>query len=68
MLEFTVKAIYNIYHLLFVSRIPTCRYQPTCSQYALEAVERHGAYGLFLALRRVLSCHPLSKRPFYDPV
>ena len=68
MLKTLAKVAFKIYHLLFASPVPTCRYQPTCSKYALEAVEKHGAYGLLLALRRVLSCHPLSKRPFYDPV
>ncbi len=39
-----------------------CRYTPTCSQYALEAIERHGAArGAYLAARRVLRCHPWSR-------
>ena len=45
-----------------------CRYQPTCSAYALEALERHGALkGSYLAAKRVLSCHPLGGHG-YDPV
>lgn len=38
---------------------PACRFHPTCSQYALEAVQRHGAArGGWLALRRLARCHP----------
>lgn len=45
-----------------------CRFTPTCSQYALEAVEKYGALkGGYLALRRILRCHPLCKGG-YDPV
>lgn len=47
---------------------PCCRYIPTCSQYALEAIEKYGAIkGGYLALRRVLRCNPLHKGG-YDPV
>lgn len=48
---------------------PTCRFAPTCSHYALEAIERHGAVkGLFLSLRRILKCHPWHRKNFIDPV
>lgn len=47
---------------------PTCRFYPTCSQYALEAIEVHGAIkGSFLAMRRIGKCHPFH-RGGYDPV
>ena len=47
---------------------PCCRFIPTCSQYAMEAIEKYGAIkGGFLALRRILRCNPLFKGG-YDPV
>lgn len=48
---------------------PRCRFIPTCSQYALEAVEKYGAWkGGWLALRRLLRCHPFHRGGWYDPV
>ncbi|MDT2084835.1 MAG: membrane protein insertion efficiency factor YidD [Planktomarina sp.] len=45
-----------------------CRYQPTCSAYALEALERHGAFkGGLLTIRRLVRCHPFGGDG-YDPV
>ena len=47
---------------------PACRYTPTCSEYALDAVTRHGVLrGSAMAAKRVLSCHPFA-RGGYDPV
>jgi putative membrane protein insertion efficiency factor len=49
----------RLYRALSANRLPHCRYWPTCSSYALESVETHGAgRGLWLALRRVARCHP----------
>ncbi len=45
-----------------------CRHYPTCSQYAVEAITRHGAIkGLYLTIRRLLRCHPWAEGG-YDPV
>lgn len=47
---------------------PSCRFTPTCSQYAIEAIRRHGPLrGLWLALKRILRCHPWGGSG-YDPV
>lgn len=38
---------------------PTCRYRPTCSEYAKEAINKYGAFkGFYLAIKRLLTCHP----------
>lgn len=47
---------------------PSCRFTPTCSQYAIEAISRHGALkGGWLALKRIARCHPWGGSG-YDPV
>ena len=47
---------------------PACIYTPTCSQYAIEALEKYGFFkGSFLAVRRILRCHPFAMGG-YDPV
>ena len=46
-----------------------CRFYPTCSAYAYEAIQKYGAFkGGLLALRRFLRCHPFSKGSYFDPV
>lgn len=58
----------RLYQGLRGDRISPCRYVPSCSHYALEAVERHGAWrGAWLAVRRVARCNPFGRYGF-DPV
>ena len=52
-------------------RAPCCRFTPTCSQYALEAIEKYGALrGGWLAFKRLCRCHPFHRKGYkvYDPV
>lgn len=47
---------------------PSCRYTPTCSQYTIEALKKHGPFrGFYLSARRILSCNPWGGSG-YDPV
>jgi putative membrane protein insertion efficiency factor len=58
------------FYQIFISPMfpPRCRFYPTCSQYALEAVRKKGAVkGSWLALKRILKCHPFHPGG-YDPV
>ena len=48
---------------------PRCRFTPTCSQYAFEAIEKYGALkGGWLAFKRLMRCNPFNKGGYYDPV
>ena len=50
-------------------RSACCRFTPTCSAYALEAIEKYGALkGSYLSVRRLLRCNPFYKGDPYDPV
>lgn len=68
-LAYIVSLPVRAYRLIFSPWVGFhCRYHPTCSQYALEALERHGAIrGTWLAMRRIARCHPWG-RSGHDPV
>ena len=68
-LAWLLRRLVRLYQILVSPALPPrCRYLPTCSDYALEAVERHGAIrGVGLALGRLGRCHPWGGSG-YDPV
>lgn len=62
-------ALINVYRK-YISPLkrPTCRFTPTCSQYALDSITKYGTIkGLYLATKRILKCHPFNSGG-YDPI
>jgi putative membrane protein insertion efficiency factor len=68
-LNWTLRRLVRLYQLLLSPVLPpSCRYLPTCSDYAIEALARHGVLaGTWLTLRRLARCHPWGGSG-YDPV
>jgi len=73
MKTFTIKLIklYSLYvsPLLVGTLGHACRYEPTCSNYAIESIDKYGTIrGAQMALGRIMSCNVFSKKSYYDPV
>jgi putative membrane protein insertion efficiency factor len=67
-LKNTAQLLILGYQRIFAFRQPTCRYLPSCSEYANDAIENYGAVkGIGLSIKRLLRCHPLGNHG-YDPV
>ena len=69
MIKFFFKIIIKLYQYTISPIIgPRCRYLPSCSNYALEAIDKHGVTkGMFLSIKRISKCHPWGKSG-HDPV
>ncbi len=68
MSRFIVLLIRGYQHLISPLMGPSCRYSPTCSEYARQAVVKYGVFkGLWLGVKRVLRCHPWHEGG-YDPL
>ena len=64
----TYLLLFPIYFYISPFTPPSCRFTPTCSQYAIEALKKHGPFkGMYLTIRRLLRCHPWGGSG-YDPV
>jgi len=69
LVTFVIVGVIKFYRL-FISPLkpPSCRFVPTCSEYALIAIEKYGvARGVLMAIRRILRCHPFHPGG-YDPI
>jgi len=68
-MKYAVLGILKLYRTLLSPFLPpACRFEPTCSQYTMQAVEKYGAFrGTWLGAKRILRCQPFSKGG-YDPV
>lgn len=59
----------KIYQKTPISSHNKCRFTPTCSNYAIEAIEEYGSIkGSYLAIKRIIRCNPFNKHIGYDPV
>lgn len=68
-LSFLLVIPIKVYQILISPILgPNCRYHPTCSQYSIEAINKHGPFkGTWLAIKRISSCHPWGGSG-HDPV
>jgi uncharacterized protein len=68
-IQYVFVGVIRLYqYLLSPLAQPTCRFVPTCSHYAIEAIEKHGAArGGWLGIKRIFRCHPWG-RSGYDPI
>ncbi len=69
-MQWILIKIVQFYRYIISPMLPSrCRFMPTCSEYALEALQKYGAIkGGWLALKRILRCHPFSSCHGYDPL
>lgn len=69
-LDFSAQTVIRVYQVTVSPLIgPRCRYHPTCSAYASQAVKRHGIFkGGLLVFLRILKCHPWAGCHWHDPV
>jgi len=69
MLKFFLITLVRIYQNSLSLIMPsTCRFNPSCSQYMVDSINKHGSFkGVILGIKRILKCHPFSKHNGWDP-
>lgn len=70
MIKKLIISIIRVYQMIISPWFPgCCRYHPTCSEYMICAIKKYGIiYGTVLGVKRLLSCHPFSKKSNVDPI
>ena len=68
-IQFPFILLIRLYQVVISPLTPaTCRFEPTCSHYSVEAIQKHGVFrGILLSIKRISKCHPWGKSG-YDPV
>ncbi len=68
-IQFPFILLIRLYQVVISPLTPaTCRFEPTCSHYSAEAIQKHGVFkGILLSIKRISKCHPWGKSG-YDPV
>ncbi|MFY7741760.1 MAG: membrane protein insertion efficiency factor YidD [Flavobacterium sp.] len=68
-IQFPFILLIRLYQVVISPLTPaTCRFEPTCSHYSAEAIQKHGVFkGIWLSIKRISKCHPWGKSG-YDPV
>lgn len=68
-IQFPFMLLIRLYQVVISPLTPaTCRFEPTCSHYSAEAIQKHGVFkGIWLSVKRISKCHPWGKSG-YDPV
>lgn len=68
-MKFIIIKLIRLYQKMPLSTHKYCKFQPTCSEYMIEAINTYGLFkGLKLVIKRILKCHPFNKKYGYDPV
>lgn len=68
-MKYILVGMIRVYQMIPLSSHSKCRFNPTCSNYGIEAISRFGAFkGSILTIKRICRCNPFSKKKGYDPV
>lgn len=68
-MKYMLVGMISVYQMIPLSSHSKCRFNPTCSNYGIEAISRFGAFkGSILTIKRIIRCNPFNRKSGYDPV